>query len=190
MKVPTPPKPFTVLTSEKKSHRTKRELQLRKQGEEALASGKAFKARKEVRENELAYKEFRRVNNLLKGIQKNDALYEPVINRYCLLQAECTEMEQRRDEILKLIPEMQEEFRNISEQLDTQTSADYMLKFARSMAELSKNVIKIDGQLQSKRKMLLDIEKENVMTIASALRSIPKKEEKAVNPLLKALADD
>ena len=33
--MPTPPKPFTVLTTEKKSHRTKRELQLRKQGEEA-----------------------------------------------------------------------------------------------------------------------------------------------------------
>lgn len=188
--MPTPPKPFTVLTTEKKSHRTKRELQLRKQGEEALASGKAFKVRQEVKNNEIAYKEFRRVNNLLKGIQKNDALYEPVINRYCLLQAECVEMGQRRDEILKLIPEMREEFRNVSEELDAETAAEYMKSFARSMAELSKNMIKIDAQLQTKRKMLLEIEKENVMTIASALRSIPKKEEKAVNPLLKALADD
>ena len=46
----------------------------------------------------------------------------------------------------------------------------------------------IDKQIQSKRKMLLDIEKENVMTIASALRSIPKKEDKETDkPLLKVL---
>lgn len=43
------------------------------------------------------------------------------------------------------------------------------------MASLSSTIISIDKQLQSKRKMLLDIEKENIMTIASALRSIPKK---------------
>jgi hypothetical protein len=37
--------------------------------------------------------------------------------------------------------------------------------------------------------MLLDIEKENIMTIAAALRSIPKKDDKSENPLLKALKD-
>ena len=46
----------------------------------------------------------------------------------------------------------------------------------------------IDKQIDSKRKMLLDIEKENVMTIASALRCIPKKDNKEEdNPLLKVL---
>ena len=49
-------------------------------------------------------------------------------------------------------------------------------------------MLSIDKQVQAKRKMLLDIEKENVMTIASALRCIPKKEDKdADNPLLKVL---
>ena len=42
-------------------------------------------------------------------------------------------------------------------------------------------------QIQAKRKMLLDIEKENIMTIASSLRSVPKKAEKKMNPLLEAL---
>jgi diphthamide biosynthesis methyltransferase len=37
--------------------------------------------------------------------------------------------------------------------------------------------------------MLLDIEKENIMTIAAALRSIPKNEEKSSNKLLEALKD-
>jgi hypothetical protein len=47
----------------------------------------------------------------------------------------------------------------------------------------------IDKMVQTKRKMLLDIEKENIMTIAAALRSIPKKEEKSSNKLLEALMD-
>ena len=47
----------------------------------------------------------------------------------------------------------------------------------------------LDKQLQPKRKMLLDIEKENIMTIASALRVIPKKPENdsAKETILKVL---
>ena len=52
---------------------------------------------------------------------------------------------------------------------------------------MQKNLISLDKQVQTKRKMLLDIEKENIMTIASALRSVPKKTEKKENPLLAAL---
>jgi hypothetical protein len=46
-----------------------------------------------------------------------------------------------------------------------------------------------DRQIQVKRKMLFDIERENIMTIAAALRSIPKKEVKDSNPLREALKD-
>ena len=52
---------------------------------------------------------------------------------------------------------------------------------------MQKNLSSLDKQVQTKRKMLLDIEKENIMTIASALRSVPKKVEKKDNPLLAAL---
>ena len=52
---------------------------------------------------------------------------------------------------------------------------------------MQKNLVSLDKQVQAKRKMLLDIEKENIMTIASALRSVPKKTEKKDNPLLAAL---
>ena len=47
-----------------------------------------------------------------------------------------------------------------------------------------------DSAIQSKRKMLLDIEKENIMTIAAALRSIPKKSGDKKNALLEALGGD
>lgn len=52
---------------------------------------------------------------------------------------------------------------------------------------MQKNLVSLDKQVQAKRKMLLDIEKENIMTIASALRSVPKKTEKKDNPLLAVL---
>ena len=51
--MPTPPKPFSVLKSEGKSHRTKKELKLREQGEKALSTGTALKARNEVKKNNL-----------------------------------------------------------------------------------------------------------------------------------------
>jgi len=41
--------------------------------------------------------------------------------------------------------------------------------------------------IDKKRKMMLEIDKENVMTISAALRSIPKQPEKKENPLLAAL---
>ena len=53
---------------------------------------------------------------------------------------------------------------------------------------MQKNLVSLDRQVQSKRKMLSDIEKENIMTIAASLRSVPKKPEKKVNPLKEALS--
>ena len=40
---------------------------------------------------------------------------------------------------------------------------------------MQSNIIALEKQIMNKRKMTLDIEKENLMTISGALRSIPKK---------------
>ena len=97
--MPTPPKPFSVLKSEGKSHRTKKELKLREQGEKALSTGTALKVRNEVKKNKIANKEFKRINELLKKIEKNDAIYEAVINRYCLIYAETMEFEEKKNKL-------------------------------------------------------------------------------------------
>lgn len=173
--MPTPPKPFTVLKNEKKSHRTKKELELREKGEAALATGVAIRERPEVKNNPVAHKEFLRINKLLKNIEKNDSIYEAVINRYCSLQAECADFEKKREEIYNLIQTLKETFYSLVDELEGKEKAIELRSFSDNMASLSSTIISIDKQLQSKRKMLLDIEKENIMTIASALRSIPKK---------------
>ena len=187
--MPTPTKPFKVLTSEKKSHRTKAELKMREEGEKSLSTDIELKERKEVRQNKVAHKEFKRVQKILKNIDKNDAIYEAVINRYCLLQAECFDLEERREEFYKLIFDLKAEMTSVTDKMDYDKDiATYKLEYAKAIAKITSSMMAIDKQIASKRKMLLDIEKENVMTIASALRSIPKKEDKASeNPLLKVL---
>lgn len=174
--MPTPPKPFVVLKAEGKSHRTKKELKLREEGEKALATGVALKERPEVKNNPVAHKEFMRINKLLKSIGKNDAIYEAVINRYCLLQAECVEFEEKREKFYEQMSELEGKAFEME-------FKDYF----KLQSEMQKNIISLDKQIQAKRKMLLDLEKENIMTIAAALRNIPKKVEKQDNPLLKAL---
>ncbi|UWG96792.1 hypothetical protein LPY66_18225 [Dehalobacter sp. DCM] len=182
--MPTPPKPFTVLTSEKKSHRTKKELKQRKKGEEALSTGTTIKARPEIKNNPVAYKEFKRLNELLATIGKNDAIHENVINRYCLMCAECVDFEEKRESFYRDIEELTRDKERLIENEEMSLSAYYKMKH-----NMQTTIINLDRQVQAKRKMLLDIEKENVMTIAAALRSIPKKEEKSSNALLEALKD-
>ena len=192
-KMPTPPKPFKVLEAEKKSHRTKAEMKLRQEGEKALSTDVKIKERMEIRKNKVAHKEFKRIEKLLRNIDKDDSIYEAVINRYCLLQAECYDLEERREECYKLIFELREEQNNFIEEIknkedcSTDKLINYKLEYAKSIAKMIGSMLSIDKQISSKRKMLLDIEKENVMTIASALRNIPKKENKDDNPLLKVL---
>lgn len=183
--LPTPAKPYAILKNEKKSHRTKAELELRKKGEEELTTGIEMKARTEVKKNKIAYKEFKRINKLLKNINKNDSLYESVLNRYSMLYSECKEFEEKREVFYKNIIKLEENFTELTDEAGEMTLKEYF----NTQTNLENLLISIDKQIQSKRKMMLDIEKENVMTIASSLRSIPKKEnQNKKDPLLKILS--
>ena len=125
--MPTPAKPVSVLEAEGKSHRTKAELEKRKEGEKALATGTQLKERPEVKNNEVAHKEFLRLNKLLKTIEKNDAIYEAVINRYCILHAECHEFEQRRSNFLHSIDELE------ADRIDVKARKEELIKYLRSL---------------------------------------------------------
>ena len=166
--MPTPTKPVIVLENEKKSHRTKAELDERKKAEEALATRTAIKERPEVKKSPAAHREFLRLRKLLAVIQKNDALSEGVINRYCQLTAECLDFEEKRERFYQNIDKAEQLYEEYEGEIK---AIDYM----RTLSSLENSVVQLDKQIQAKRKMLLDIEKECLMTIASAMRSIPKK---------------
>ena len=176
--MPTPCKPITMIKNEKKSHRTKAEIKQREQAEKSLQTGNILNERDEVKENPIAHKEFLRLKPILESIEKNDALFEGIINRYCLLTAECLEFENK---ILDIESKLKQLGNDYSEK---EIDAEF---YYSKLDSLTKTALSYDRQLQTKRKMLFDIEKENIMTIASALRSIPKKVEEKENPLLKAL---
>lgn len=177
--MPTPPKPVSVLKAENKSHRTKQELRNREVAEQSLLSGKKLKESKEVRNDPTAHNEFLRLVKLLKAIEKNDELYASSINRYCMMTSECVEFLRLREKMESLIDDLH----------DHQDDFEYP-EFIRMQDNLQRNLINLDKQIQAKRKMMFDIEKENVMTIASSLRSIPKKTQPRTNVLANALLDD
>ena len=175
--MPTPPKPVNILKLEKKSHRTKKELVERERAELSLLTGTTLKETKEVRANELAHREFIRVRKLLRTIEKDDDLYGAIINRYCLLHAECIEFKEKREKVY-------EQMQGLEQSKDSFEANDDLKTYYSMLITMQKNLLALDSQVQSKRKMLLDIEKENIMTIAASLRSIPKKSDKKKNPLL------
>lgn len=185
-----PPKPFSVIVGEKKSHRTKAELEQRKKAEEELLTGVPLRVRPEVKNNPIALKEFNRLNKLLKKIGKNDAIYEVIINRYCIIFAECYDFENKRESFYQDLEELTDDKNAIvfhenedgKEVGEVSISSYYKMKH-----NMQKSIIDLDKQVQAKRKMLMDIEKENLMTIAAALRNIPKQGKDETNPLLEAL---
>ena len=175
-----PSKPANVIKFEKKSHRTKRELATRERAESSLLTGRTMREFAETKENEIAHIEFMRISKLLKAIEKNDDLYANSINRYCMLHAEIVEIQRQKEYFWNQVQELEErqhEFENIGEYYGT-------------VSKLQKGILDLDKQAQSKRTMMLAIEKENVLTIASALRSVPKQPGEKKNPLAEALADE
>lgn len=159
-----PAKTVAMIELEGKSHRTKAELEARKKAEEELASGIKLKEFSEVRNNTVAHKEFSRLQKLFKIIKINDDLHAGPINRYCMLKSECNTFEEQQEKIIKQF-----------EKLNNYDGDKDIVDIINLQAILTKQLLDIDKQLQSKRKMMLDIEKENLMTMAAALRSIPKK---------------
>lgn len=186
--MPRPAKTANAL----KGHRTKAEIELRKTAEKQLLTGSAIEERKEIKKNKSAHKEFGRVLELFKIIDKNDGLYSAIINRYALLYAECIEFEKLKEEYDKAIIELSQDKERIVDDFvcDDKKDTISLAQYYRLKANFSKTIISLDAAIMSKRKMMFDIEKENLMTVASALRSIPKTPAPTEeNPLLKALQD-
>lgn len=166
-----PSKAVTVATG----HRTKAELAVRADGEKSLLSGRRMKESPEVRADKTAHAEFLRVAKLLTSIGKNEALYESIINRYCLLRSECLEFERLRGV-----------FSSGVDRLDEEENMDAEKKY-KLLAQMQKSLLDADKQVQAKRRMMFEIEKECAMTVASALRAVPKTPSKTENPLLEVL---
>lgn len=157
-------------------HRTKDELKTRREAESSLLTGVPMKMNFSAKEHKKAAKEFKRIKKLLAEIKKDDDLYAQIINTYCMLVEECEQILDLRNQFIASKSELQEDYRN-GITGDNGNSGLKAAEYYRLLAKLSDNIINCDKQLMSKRKMILDISKENIMTVQSALRSVPKKPE-------------
>lgn len=177
-----------------KGHRTKSEIRAREQAESDLLTGSKISEKPETKSDKLAHGEFLRVSKLFHKIGKNDALYTSVINRYCVLYSECMEFKSTAQTTLLLIQEFEKSFKEYIKQIDdNEERLKQSKQVAKILSDLYRRQQAIDSQIMTKRKMMFDIEKENLMTIQSALRSIPKEPERqgdAMSELKKALAFD
>lgn len=76
-----------------------------------------------------------------------------------MLHAECLDFERKRQLFSDQLDELTE---------NTELEATDRYKY---QAQMQKNILAVDKQLQTKRRMMLDIEKECAMTISAAMRS-------------------
>jgi len=128
-------------------------------------------------EHRTASAEFNRIKQLLGKIGKDDDLYSRSVNTHCILVEECEQIQDIRDQFIASKRELREAYRK-GECGDPEDAGIGASEYYRLLAKLSDNIINCDKQLMAKRKMILDIDRENILTAQSALRSIPKKPQK------------
>ena len=160
---------YLQLIERGRSHIPPHELETRRKAEESMLTKTSLVEFDEVKKNKVAHKEFLRISEMLSKIQKNVAIYAGAINRYCLLAAECKDIEKQIKKYKKMALDAKKKYKNKEIDYDSYTN---VLNLSDSKA------IQFDKQLQSKRMMMFNIEKENLMTISSSLRCVPKKQTK------------
>jgi phage terminase small subunit len=171
-----PSKPIRLV----KGHRTKAEKEKREKEEKRLLTGTPFRENEDVASDPIAHKEFTRLKKIFKKIDKDDGLQENVINRYCKLHSECFFYAGQVEVKIAKLTELKNRF---------DANEIEFLAYMELDSKITSEILACDKKIMEKRKMMLDIEKENIMTIASALRSVPKKveESKELDPMEKIL---
>jgi len=135
--------------------RGRKENKAREEAEKNLYSGISLKEWDEVKDDPAAHKEFQRVKKVLKAVDKCDGLIETTINMYCLLFAECKELQKD----IKGMVKWKNEALGMEDKM-----------------EISKHILATEKLLLAKRNQLFAIQKENSMTIQGMLRAIPKQQ--------------
>lgn len=159
-----PAKPIELV----KGHRTKAEIETRKKAEQEMLTGSALREWPEVKADPIAHKEFMRLRKLLKTINYNDDLWGTMINNLAKLKAEEHQLIEHKEKIQKTIADLESGYA---------AGEIELIDYTDRVTKLTGKLMDIDTKIMAKRKMTLDISKENIMTIQGALRSIPKKPE-------------
>lgn len=159
-----PPKQLTLV----KGHLTNAQKEIREKAEKALVTSYVMKPWVKTRANATAMKQFKKIKKAFSKIGHDDICFESVLNRYCIIFAECEETEETREMLIAGLREMMLH----KDELIKETG---LLTYVNQMADLADKAAGCDRTLAKKREMMLAIERENIMTVNSKLRAVPKK---------------
>ena len=154
---------------------TKTEREYLENAEKATLSGMPIREFKRTKKDKIAHKEFVRVKELLSAVGKNDAMYEAVINDYSMY---LSDIERYR----KYRISFEEDIDSLDDCEDIEPSDLLHLR-----AKYKEHILTCDKQISALQRKRFEIEKETGFTVASSLRSIPKKKEPEEDPLAEAL---
>ena len=154
---------------------TKKELEYLENAEKAALSGISIREFKHIKKDKIAHKEFMRVTELLTAVGKNDAMYEAVINDYCGYLSDIERCRTYRDEFEHQWDELDE--------TDDLTPSEII----KTRIKINEQVLSCDKQINTLQRKRFEIEKETGFTVASSLRSIPRKPVETADPLVEAL---
>jgi phage terminase small subunit len=173
-------------------HRTKDELSQRRDAEKAAMTGKKMKIAAETKSDPVAHEEWKRIVRLMTTLNKNDDIFSAVMNRYCQLFGEIQACIVQKSEVQRLLKKTEEIFDAAMDTYSGDDAAQQIIQFTKQINSLLKQLSALDARIMSKRRMRMDIEKENGMTVAASLRTLPKAATapKSENPLLGVLAGD
>jgi predicted secreted Zn-dependent protease len=140
---------------------TKKDIEFRKAQEKSATTGVPMMPAEIIKNDKIAYAEFKRIKNLLSIIDKDDDIYSASISRYCLLKSE----------EIKLLEKQSEYESELIDIKDCEPDANCR----KAIEVIEKRLSEIDKEIMSKRRMQTDLEKENLLTVQSVIRNIPKK---------------
>ena len=170
-------KPLQLIMSEgNKRHLTKKEINHREKHEQSLYTGTTFKESQQVKEDEIAHKEFLRLKKLYKHIEYVDGLDETVINRYCIMQSELHSLDKFIEQCHGDLVEAKQ--RLASKDID-------FLAYLQVKGDIQNKILEADRAIMKKREMLIKLEDRLFLNPTSRIKSIPKapKEDKAKSPM-------
>ncbi len=156
------PKPLSLV----QGHRTKAEIQARAANEKALSTEEKMRMPDSVKADKAAAAHWRRIVKVLGTVGMNEAFYENVLGRYCILLAE-------HDQLIAERAQRQNGVDDLRARKDELDASEYF----ELLTAATRLVDSVDKQIAKKRDQLLSIEKENLLTVQGKLRAIPKKPE-------------
>lgn len=162
-------KPVELLVLEGKSHKTKAELERRRNAEIRLES-RALQADPMVRSDKRAYREFRRIKKLYEEIEFIGSLDEHLINQYCLAVSEL-------DDLVGLMNDLRDAIQAIRE--DESISSTERAEAVKEVAEL---LMKYDAEVRYKRAEVVKMGDRLYLNPVARSKNVPKRQVKQEDP--------